>query len=225
MAKTKTTKRSKAARILIVDDHAMVRVGLTHWISRQPRLKVCGEAADEAEALKQVDALSPDLVIVDISLQTGHGIDLIKRIKDRNDRVKMLVFSMYNDSLYAERSLQAGAMGYVNKQEDPETVIAAIRQVLGGDIYLSKQATNHLLYRTVGRASQSAASAIENLSTRELEVFELLGQGLTTRQIADKLHRSIHTIETHREHIKTKLKLKNSSELTRQAAQWVLENG
>jgi DNA-binding NarL/FixJ family response regulator len=213
------------ARILIVDDHPTVREGLTARISRQDDMEVCGEVADGEEALVKVKELRPDVAVVDISLPKGHGIDLIKQIRAHHDHVKTIVHSMYEESLYAERALQAGAMGYVNKREAPETLLDAIRQVLVGEVYLSPKMTGRVLNRTVGRGTIAAASPIESLSDRELEVFNLIGQGLTTRAIANRLHLSVHTIDTHREKIKRKLGLKNSAELMQRAVQWVLENG
>lgn len=215
----------QAAQILIVDDHPMVREGLAVRISNQPDLEVCGEAANVSDALQLVEQLQPDLVIIDISLKDGHGLDLIKQIRLRDERVKMLVSSMHDEALFAERALRAGAMGYINKQEAPEKVVAAIRQVLVGKMVFSSQMTERMLHRAVGRPLQVRQSPIETLTDRELEVFELIGRGLTTRKIANQLGLSVHTIETHREKIKSKLKLKNSAELGRQALQWVLESG
>jgi DNA-binding NarL/FixJ family response regulator len=223
-AKTSAVTK-KSAKILIVDDHPMVREGLLARIARQPDLEVCGEAIDVAGALEQVKATSPDLVVVDISLKGGNGIDLIKRIKARNDGTRMLVSSMYEEGLYAERALRAGAMGYINKQEMPEKVIHAIRRVLGGKMYLSPQMTDHMVRRAVGGAGDADSSPTDSLSDREIEIFGMIGRGRTTREIAGELHLSVKTVETHRENIKAKLGIKNSAELGRQAVQWVLENG
>lgn len=217
--------RAAVAQILIVDDHPMVRDGLALRISQQPDMKVCGEASDVAEALRLVPQCRPDLAIIDISLKEGHGLDLIKQIRLLDERVKMLVSSMHDEALFAERVLRAGAMGFLNKQEAPEKVIAAIRAVLDGKMVFSSQMTERMLHRAVGRPLQAAQSPIEGLTDRELEIFELIGRGMTTRKIANQLGLSVHTIETHREKIKSKLKLKNSSELGRHALQWVLETG
>jgi DNA-binding NarL/FixJ family response regulator len=222
MGKIKASTEKRRARILIVDDHPIVRRGLTQLIGSEPDLEVCAEAADAPDAMQKVAETHPDLVIVDISLQSGNGIELIKQIKAYDARVKMLVSSMHEESLYAERSLRAGAMGYVNKEAAPESLIEAIRQVLKGGVYLSGGMTARLLRRVVTGEDVQRYS-VENLSDRELEVFELIGAGLATRQIAAKLHLSIKTIETHRENIKAKLALANSSELARRAVQWVLE--
>ena len=224
MPHNKMNRGRGPAKILIVDDHPVVREGLAVRIARQPDLEVCGEAEDVAEALRQVSVANPDLVIVDISLKEGSGIELIKEIRARDRRIKMLVVSMYDESLYAERALGAGALGYINKQEAATKVIDAIHQVLGGEIYLSAGMTDRILHRAVdGR--QPERSSIESLTDRELEIFRYIGLGLTIRQIAEKIHRSVKTVEAHRDHIKTKLNLKNSTELIRSAVHWVLENG
>lgn len=210
-------------RVLIVDDHPIVRHGLAELIGHEPDLEVCGEAADTTEALHQVEATQPHVVIVDISLKSGHGIDLIEQIKAKDEHIRMLVSSIHDESLFAERALRAGAMGYINKQEATEKVIDAIRQIIRGDIYLSPRMSNRLLHTVVG-GDRLEQNPIEGLSNRELEVFEMIGQGLTTKQIAGKLHLSPKTIETHREKIKMKLNLANSTELSHRAVQWVLEN-
>ncbi len=225
MIETKVQQGQRAVKILIVDDHPLVREGLAARIARQPDLEVCGEAEDVNDAFEIVKASNPDLVIVDLSLKTGQGLELIKKIKARNEHTKMLVSSMYDESLYAERALRAGASGYINKQEVSEKVIDAIRQVLAGKMYLSAKMTERLLHRAVGSPPQLVQSPIETLSDRELEVFKMIGKGLTTRQIANDLHLSVKTVETHRENIKAKLDIPNSAELGRQAVQWVMENG
>ena len=173
--------------------------------------------------MHQVEATQPHVVIVDISLKSGHGIDLIEQIKAKDEHIRMLVSSIHDECLFAERALRAGAMGYINKQEATEKVIDAIRQVIRGDIYLSPRMSNRLLHTVVG-GDRLEQNPIEGLSNRELEVFEMIGQGLTTKQIAGKLHLSPKTIETHREKIKMKLNLANSTELSHRAVQWVLEN-
>jgi DNA-binding NarL/FixJ family response regulator len=217
---TKTT-----VKILIVDDHPIVREGLAARVARQADLKVVGEAEDVLGALELVKTTHPDLVIVDLSLKTGQGLDLIKKIKVRHPDTKMLVSSMYDETLYAERVLRAGALGYINKQEVSEKIIDAIRQVLGGKIYLSPIMTERFLQRAVGSVEELPRSAVETLTDRELEVFKMIGKGMTTRHIANDLHLSVKTVETHRENIKSKLNLPNSAELSREAVQWVMENG
>jgi DNA-binding NarL/FixJ family response regulator len=214
-----------AARILIVDDHPMMREGLSVRISAQPDMRVCGEAADVDEALRQVQDVGPDLVIVDLSLRRGHGLDLIERIKAGHPAVKMLVVSQFEESLYAERSLRAGALGYINKRECQEDILLAIRQVLAGRRYVSPEMTAHLVARAIDGGVSSGTDPVERLSNRELEVFQLIGQGASTTSIARQLHVSVHTIESHREKIRDKLGLRNGAELARCAFQWVLEKG
>lgn len=213
----------KTARIFVVDDHPMVREGLAVRLSREPDLELCGEAATCAEAIPLLKELTPDLAVIDLSLEDGHGLDLIKHIRTHQPRVKTLAHSMYDDKLYAERALQAGALGYVNKRESAQRLLDAIRQALRGEVYLSTEMTGRLLHRAVGGGSDMAVSSVETLSDRELEVFELIGQGHATSEIANRLGLSVHTIETHREKIKRKLNLKNSAELSQRAVQWILE--
>jgi DNA-binding NarL/FixJ family response regulator len=199
-------------------------LGLAQLISHEPDLEVCGDACDANEALQKVKELQPHLVILDISLQQGNGIDLTKTLKARYPNVKVLISSMHDESLFAERALCAGAVGYINKQEAADRVVEAIRQVLDGQIYLSPEMTSHLLHRLGNhRDNLLERPTLELLSDREWQVFELIGRGLPTRRIAEQLHLSIKTIETHREHIKEKLCLANGAELTRHAVQWVLE--
>ena len=225
MTETKVNEGRRTVKIVIVDDHPIVREGLAARIMRQPDLEVCGEAEDVADALELIKTIQPDLVIVDLSLKSGQGIDLIKKVKARWEHTKMLVSSMYDESLYAERALRAGAMGYINKQEMSEKIIDGIRQVLEGKIFLSPLMTERLLQRAVGSAPQLTQSPIETLTDRELEIFKMIGKGMTTRQIAGDLHLSVKTVETHRENIKGKIDVPNSAELGRAAVQWVLENG
>jgi DNA-binding NarL/FixJ family response regulator len=177
-----------------------------------------------AEAMLEVERTRPDLVVVDLTLKSGHGIELIENIKARDPRIKMLVSSMHDEMLFAERVLQAGAMGFVSKQEPPETLVQAIRQVLRGEVYLSSRMTSRLLHRVASGTSQQE-NPIQGFSNREIEVYEMIGQGLTIQQIAVRLHLSPKTVETHREKIKQKLNLKSSTELNRRAVQWVLERG
>jgi DNA-binding NarL/FixJ family response regulator len=215
----------EAARILIVDDHPVVREGLAIRISREADLQVCGEASNIVEALARLDATDPDVAIIDISLGEGDGLDLIRRVRARGARARMLVWSMYPETLYAERALRAGAMGYINKQEATIKIIEAIRCVLDGRPYLSRSMSDRLLLRTFDSASTSAGSPIGLLSDRELEVFRSIGMGLATSEIATAMKRSVHTIETYRQRIKAKLGLRTSAGLATAAAHWVLENG
>jgi len=208
-------------RILIVDDHPLVRAGFAQLIGDCPDLEVCGEAANMADALLQIDATTPDLAIIDLSLTGGSGLDLIEHIKARNKNILMLVASMHDETLYAERVLAAGARGYINKQEAQESIIQAIRQVLGGKVYLSQHMTDRLLSGMVDANREKRA--LDRLSNRELQVFELIGQGVATSQMAEQLNRSIKTIETHQAHIKKKLGLGSAHELTQRAIRWVME--
>jgi DNA-binding NarL/FixJ family response regulator len=208
-------------RILIVDDHPLVRTGFAQLIGDCPDLEVCGEAADMAEALRLIDNDCPDLAIIDLSLAGGSGLDLIEHIKSRNQDILMLVASMHDETLYAERVLAAGARGYINKQEAQESIIRAIRQVLGGKVYLSEAMTERLLSGLVDVRDEKRD--IERLSNRELQVFELIGQGVAVSQIASQLNLSIKTIETHQAHIKKKLGLGSAHELNHRAIRWVMD--
>jgi DNA-binding NarL/FixJ family response regulator len=211
--------------VLIVDDHPAVREALAIRIAQAADMEVCGEAVDVVDALSLVDAQKPDLAVIDISLATGDGLDLIKRIKSRNTKVRMLVWSMHSEALYAERALRAGAQGYITKTHATSDIVDAIRRVLEGKVYLSPVMTERLLESHVGVPWQSSASgsAIETLSDRELAVFDLIGQGVKTAEIAMRLHLSTKTVETYRERIRKKLNLRNGAELSQCAARWVLE--
>jgi DNA-binding NarL/FixJ family response regulator len=208
------------ARILIVDDHPLVRTGLAQLIGDCPDLEVCGEAGDMAEALRLIDELGPDLAIIDLSLAGGSGLDLIEHVKSRNRDMPMLVASMHDETLYAERVLAAGARGYINKQEAQERIISAIRRVLRGKVYLSERMTERLLSGMVDSSREKRD--IDSLSNRELQVFELIGQGISTGRIAQRLNLSTKTIETHQAHIKKKLGLDSAHELTQRAIRWVM---
>ena len=209
-------------KVLIVDDHPIVRHGLGELIARQPDLEMCGEAADASEALRHVETTRPDVAVIDISLNGENGIELIGQLKALYPEVKILVSSMHDEKTFAGRALRAGALGYINKRESIRKVVDAVRQVLRGEIYLSPQMANQLLHRAaVGEPLDH--DPIETLSNRELEVFEMIGQGMNTQQIAGKLGLSPRTIDTHRKKIKTKLNLPNSAQLSRTAFQWVQE--
>jgi DNA-binding NarL/FixJ family response regulator len=209
------------AKVLIVDDHPLVRQGLAARIAGEPDLEVCGEASGVDEALALLDATEPALVIVDLMLKAGHGLTLVKKVAQRAPRTKILVLSAHEEALFGERSIRAGAHGYVNKQEAQEKIIAAMRAVLRGERFLSAETIQRLIGRAAG--TRSKEKGIESLSDRELEVFELIGRGKSTRSIAQKLHLSVHTIESHRENIRAKLSLQNGAELVQRAVQWVLE--
>jgi DNA-binding NarL/FixJ family response regulator len=214
-----------AARVLIVDDHPLVRTGLAQLIGDASGLEVCGEAATVDDALREVAAKRPDLALIDISLAGGNGLRLIGRIRDVCPQTRMLVVSMHDETTFAERALRAGAMGYVEKREASTRVIEAIRRVLAGRIYVSKALRERPGGKDLGGTGPDALPAIESLTNRELEVFELIGRGLSAREIAARLSRSVKTVETHREHIKHKLDLHSGSELTAHAIRWVLEQG
>lgn len=214
--------RGRTTRVLIVDDHPIVREGLASLLSRQTDFEVCGEAGSVQEALRLVETTCPDVVTIDISLKEGEGLDLIRRIRKRDESIRMICCSLYEEALYAERALHAGAMGYVNKQEATRTIVKAIRQILEGKVYLSEGMGDRLAQRLVGRRDKVERPAVETLSDRELEVFRLIGSGLTTKEIARKLHVSPKTIETHCRRIKKKLDLHNTSQVIREATIWTL---
>ena len=196
-------------------------------IGRQSDLEVCGEAADLSEALRLVADTQPDVAVVDISLKTGCGIDLIKRIKDRNDTVRMLVWSTHSESLYAERALRAGALGYINKDQATDKIVEGIRRVLEGKVYLSDAMVETMLHRTVGGGREEVTrSPLDALADRELEVFRLIGQGVKTAEIAERLHLSVKTIETYRDRIRAETgpeRWHGSWPTT--PRKWMLENG
>ena len=220
--------RKKAAlpsrpRVLIIEDFPLITYALCNLISAEQRLESCGDARDATDGLPLVKAEKPDLAIVDISPSRGQGLELVRQIHKRSPHTKVLVLSVQDDWLFADRALRAGAVGYINKQETVDDVRRAIREVLAGRIYLNPKMTQHFMRRTF-TTGPDAPKPIESLSTRELTVFEMVGKGLTTREVAQKLHLSVKTIETYREKIKAKLKLKNGPTLIRHATQWVLEN-
>ena len=211
-------------KILIVDDHPLVREGLAMRISLHPDLSVCGEADSEDDALALAMKLRPDLMLIDISLKKGHGLNLIKRVRSLDPDIRMLVISGFQESLYAERAFRAGAMGYLNKQESNAKMMEAIRTVLAGKRFLSPEISRRLIEQALG-TSDTARTPVECLTDRELEIFRMIGEGLATSAIASQLFLSTHTIDTHRENIKRKLSVTNAAELSRTAVQWVLENG
>jgi DNA-binding NarL/FixJ family response regulator len=222
MSRTKTKKKS---RVLIVDDHPAVREALAQRIGRQPDLEVCGEAADQAEALRLIAGAMPDVAVVDITLKKGSGIDLIKRIRERDERVRVVVWSMHSEALYAERALRAGALGYVNKDQATDRIVDAIRSALEGKVYLSEAMTTQVLQRAVGVPRETIApSPLDVLADRELEVFRLIGGGVKTADIGERLHLSVKTIETYRDRIRRKLGLSDGTMLVHYATRWVLEN-
>lgn len=212
------------SRVFLVDDHTMFREGLRQLIEHDPGLTVCGDAADAAEAMAGIRATKPDVVLVDISLSGASGIDLIKSIKAEDEDLPVLVVSMHDESLYAERALRAGAMGYVMKHEPAKTMKAAIHKVLGGDMHLSEKMSSSVIAKFLrGQPGERPASPVETLSDRELEVFRMLGQGMGARQIAERLDVTVATVNSFRNRIKEKLGLKRSTEVMLHAIQWSRE--
>jgi DNA-binding NarL/FixJ family response regulator len=209
--------------IFIVDDHPIVRQGLALLINRESDLAVCGDAEEAGSALKRIEELKPDLIVVDISLNGPDGLDLLKDLRARDANLPVLILSMLDESLYAERALRAGARGYIMKQEATERVLVAIRRILDGEIYVSERMGNRMLHQFVGVGQVEQRSPIANLTDRELEVFRLIGEGRGTRQIAEELHISVKTVESYQAHIKEKLTLKNARELVQRAIQWVAD--
>jgi DNA-binding NarL/FixJ family response regulator len=225
MAKDKP-ERTKPVRILVVDDHPAVRDALAVLIAGEVDLEVSGEAADLTEAVQLAAATHPDVAIIDLALKSGSGMDLIKRFRQNHHNTQIIVWSMHSDELYAERAIRAGARGYINKQQATRKIIEAIRHVLEGKLYLSPAMADKLLQRSLGTSNRASShSAIESLSDRELDVFQFIGQGMKTSEIAARLHLSIRTIETYRDRIRAKLGLRHGTDLSRRAVAWVLKNG
>jgi len=206
-------------RIFLVDDHPMIREHLHALIDREPDLLVCGEAADAPTALAQIQTSRADLVIMDISLKSSHGLELLKDLRAAHPHVPVLILSMHDESLYAERTIRAGAMGYITKQEATRNILFAIRKILGGEVYLSERMAARMMRGFVGNKAD-ATSPTDNLSDRELEVFQMIGQGFGTRRIAEELKVGIKTVESYRARIKEKLSLNDGDELLQHAIQW-----
>lgn len=209
------------ARLLIVDDHPIVRQGLAQLIDRQADLQVAGESDDAEEAIALIRSESFDAAIIDLSLPGVSGIELIRQIQAEAPFMPVLVLSMHDEQFYAERALRAGARGYIMKEVATERVVEAVRKVLRGEIYVSREVADRLLSKIVSGDGSPIGSPVERLSDRELEVFQLLGKGYGTRQVAEMLHLSIKTVESYRANIKDKLQLKNAAELVQHAVQWV----
>lgn len=211
-------------RIFIVDDHPMVRRGLAAMIAAESDLVLCGEAEDCASATSEVERLRPDVVILDISLRGTNGIELIKNIKMLDANIRMVVLSVHDESVYALRALKAGAKGYVMKQDVGTRVIEAVRKVHAGQMYVSEQVSTQMLTRLVDGRNELGDSPVSTLSDRELEIVTLIGSGLATREISLQLHVSVKTIETHRAHIKTKVKVATATQLVQFCVRWVEES-
>jgi DNA-binding NarL/FixJ family response regulator len=206
-------------RVLLLEDHPIVRQGLEQTINHEPDLQVCGAFEKAEEALEKIDSVRPDLLLLDISLQGTNGLEVLKIVRQRHPDIRVLILSMHDERVYAMRALAEGAAGYVMKEAATENVLSAIRRVLAGDVYLSAQMEKRSMLQFVGRRTPQG-TALERLSKRELQVFELIGQGQRTRQIAEALHVSVKTVESHRQHIKEKLGLSDGRELVQHAIQW-----
>ena len=217
--------RKTECRVFLVDDHPIVRHGLTQLINHEPDLMVCGESEDGSKALTAIRTAKPDMVVVDLTLKRSSGFSLIKNLNAFDPRLPILVLSIHEESLYAERCLRAAAKGYLMKEEAMENVLLAIRRVLAGQVYLSEE-MHEKLFRTSGKRSETVtASPLERLSDRELEVFRLHGQGVGTRQVAKQLNLSLSTVYSHRARIKVKLGAYSGTELLQQAVKWVETEG
>ncbi len=220
--KKRRTKRKAEQRVCIVDDHPILRQGLAALINQEMGMKVCCESKDMKEALQCIGVHHPDIAIIDIALGQKSGLRLIEELSGKYPGMPTMVLSMHDESLYAERSLRAGARGYIMKKEPPERIIVALKKILEGDIYVSESLSVKLLNKLRGRHPGDYSSPIDQLSNRELEVFELLGQGMKTREIAKKLSLSVKTIETYVDHIKKKMNFRDSRHLFMHAIQWVM---
>ncbi len=221
MTRKQTVTVKQKNRIFIVDDHPIVRRGLAQLINQEDDLVICGEADNAEAALEALKKVKPDLAIVDISLRGIDGFELTKLIRARFDNIPVLIVSMHDESLFAERALRVGARGYIMKQEAIEKMMEAIRKVLRGELYVSERVSANIVKRFVDGKAEGVSSPEELLSDREMEVFQLIGQGFGTRQIADQLHVSVKTVETYRANIKEKLNLKNATELMKHAVHWI----
>jgi len=210
----------RTLRVLLVDDHPIVRQGIATVISDQADMEVCGEAEELYAALRAIEDARPDVAIVDLTLKDSSGLDLIKEIRARAPQVKVLVLSMRDEGFYAERALRAGAMGYLTKQEGAARIVEAVRRVARGEVHLSDKMSGQVIRKYVG-ASGAGESPLDQLTDRELEIFELIGRGLPTREIGKRLHISTKTVESHREHIKDKLEIDTATDLLKHAIQWV----
>ncbi|HEY2953259.1 MAG TPA: response regulator transcription factor [Verrucomicrobiae bacterium] len=220
-----SAKRAKPARparkrILVVDDHPMTRYGMTQLLRHERDLEVCGEADNASRALASVKALKPDLVLTDLTMPDKHGLELVKDMRAMHPELAVLVVSMHDEAIYAERVLKAGGRGYIMKHAGGKQLIQAIRRVLAGHVYLSEAMAEKVLDVFPGRRSQAADSMVGRLTDREFEVFQYLGQGMTSREIGAQLHMSVKTVETHRRHARAKLHLKTAPELIKFAVCW-----
>jgi DNA-binding NarL/FixJ family response regulator len=224
MSKNEPTT-SKRYRVALVEDHPMFREHLGQLINRDLGMEVCGEADNIRDAMKLIQETKPDIAIVDITLRGSSGLELLKDLKSQQIELPVLVLSMHDEELYAERSLRAGAKGYITKNEASSEVVKAIRKVMTGEVYVSKRMTARLLERMTQKRASSELRGLSSLADRELEVFQLLGRGKSTHEIALALNLGDSTVETYRARIKEKLQLRSAAELYLQAGQWVREHG
>ncbi|MCA1803615.1 MAG: response regulator transcription factor [Rhodothermaceae bacterium] len=208
-------------KIYLVDDHPLMRKGIAMTLDLEMDFEVCGQAESAEEAISDIPAKMPDIVVIDISLPGMNGIELIKHLKTQNPDLLMLVVSRHDEEMYAERAIKAGARGYLMKMEAGDVIVNAIRRILRGQIYLSEEINNKLLMGMMAGGQVGRSSPLEILSDRELEVFELIGNGTTTREIAERMHVSVKTVESYRTRIKTKLDISTGNELIKHAVQWV----
>jgi DNA-binding NarL/FixJ family response regulator len=218
------TAASAVHRILVVDDHPLMRDAFRDLLEEERDLEIVGESESISKAVQLLEERKPDLLLVDISLEDGNGLELIKQARALLPEILIVVVSMHDERLYAERALRAGASGYVSKHEPADVILEGIRQVLSGHIFVSDRMQDRLLRRLQEGGEEVDRSAVESLSDRELEVFEMIGQGLATREIAAKLNLSVKTVDTHRHRIKEKLNIGSGSQLVRHAVRWSLEN-
>jgi DNA-binding NarL/FixJ family response regulator len=215
---------SAPTRILIVDDHELLRDGLRTLLGSDPELNVCGEAVNAMDGRTKIRELQPEVVVVDLTLHDGHGLDLIKWLKKYGPPAEAIVLTMHDENIYGERALRAGASGYVKKDDPARTILTAIHEVRKGKLFFSEELTRRMMNRSKAGQPPATSAPTDVLSDRELEVFRLIGQGKTSRQISERLRLASSTVETYRERLKTKLKLANSAELAQHATLWVAEH-
>jgi DNA-binding NarL/FixJ family response regulator len=225
MSTTTAPATKRKQRVFVVDDHPIVRQGLALLINQEPDLTVCGEAEEAESILASIVQLEPDIIVLDISLPGSDGIDALKAIRSNHADLPVLILSMHDESIYAERALRAGANGYIMKQEATDTVLVALRRILAGEVYISDRATSKMLQRIVARPATRQRTSVASLSDRELEVFRLIGSGLGTREIAEKLQLSAKNVESYQAHIKKKLSLPTARALVQRAIEWKISEG
>jgi DNA-binding NarL/FixJ family response regulator len=225
MSTTTAPATMRKQRVFVVDDHPIVRQGLALLINQEPDLTVCGEAEEAESILSSIAQLEPDIIVLDISLPGSDGIEALKAIRSNHADLPVLILSMHDESIYAERALRAGANGYIMKQEATDTVLVALRRILAGEVYISDRATSKMLQRIVARPATRQRTSVASLSDRELEVFRLIGSGLGTREIAEKLQLSAKTVESYQAHIKKKLSLPTARALVQRAIEWKISEG